>query len=35
MRSVLTAMFAVLIGLGSLTTLHSQERVVKVYKQPT
>jgi hypothetical protein len=35
MRSLLITIFAVLIGLGSLTTVHGQGRVLKVYKQPT
>jgi hypothetical protein len=35
MRSLLTAMFLVLVGLGSLTTAQTEKPVIEVYKSPT
>ena len=35
MRTLLTAMFLVLVGLGSLTTAQAQTPVIEVYKSPT
>ena len=35
MRTLLTAMFVLLVGLGSLTTAQSKKPVVEVYKSPT
>ena len=35
MRTLLTAMFLLLVGLGSLTIAQTQKPVVEVYKSPT
>jgi|TARA_B100001964_G_scaffold118073_1_gene131544 hypothetical protein len=35
MRTLLTAMFLALVGIGSLTTAQTQKPVVEVYKSPT
>ena len=35
MRTLLTAMLLLLVGLGSLTTARTQETVIEVYKSPT
>jgi len=35
MRTALTALFALLVGVGSLTVVRTQEPVIEVYKSPT
>jgi hypothetical protein len=35
MRTLLTAMFALLVGLGSMTVMRAQDPVIEVYKSPT
>ena len=35
MRTLLTATFLMLVGLGSLTTARIQDPVIEVYKSPT
>jgi hypothetical protein len=35
MRTLLTVLFALLVGVGSLTTMRAQDQVVQVYKSPT
>tara|TARA_B100000470_G_scaffold164139_1_gene128982 strand:- start:1263 stop:1874 length:612 start_codon:yes stop_codon:yes gene_type:complete len=35
MRTLLTAMFALLVGLGSMTVTRAQDPVIEVYKSPT
>ena len=35
MRTLLTVCFALLVGVGSLTTVRTQESVIQVYKSPT
>ena len=35
MRTLLTAMFVLLVGLGSLMTAQAQKPVIEVYKLPT
>ena len=34
MRTLLVAMFALLVGFGSMTTAQTQKPVVEVYKSP-
>ncbi len=35
MRTLLSLCFAILVGVGSLTTVKTQQPVVQVYKSPT
>ena len=35
MRTLVTLCFALLVGVGSLTTVRTQESVIQVYKSPT
>lgn len=35
MRTLLTALFVCLVGVGSLTTVRTQDQVIQVYKSPT
>jgi hypothetical protein len=35
MRTLLTTLFALLVGVGSLTVARAQDPVIEVYKSPT